>query len=115
MTPSAYATMLAGAQRIEAALSATIKAVGFPWHVSQVGARIEVVFSQHPVRNATEARAAASPVIESFVHLALLNRGFLLAPFHNMVLVSPATSTADCDEFVAACDAVLRQLAQGAP
>lgn len=111
MTPSAYATMLSGAERIGAGLSATIKAVGFPWHVSRVGARIEVVFSRDALRNAAEARAAASPALESFVHLSLLNRGFLLAPFHNMVLVSPVTSAADCDQLVAAYDAVLRRLA----
>ena len=26
------------------------------------------------------------------MHLALLNRGCLIAPFHNMMLVSPATT-----------------------
>lgn len=114
MTPEAYATMLSGAERIEAGLSAAIAAAGFPWHVSHVGARIEVVFSQQPVRNADEARAAASPVIESFLHVALLNRGFLLAPFHNMVLVSPATSAKDCDGFVAAYGEVLQQLTESA-
>lgn len=112
MTPAAYATMLAGAERIETGLSAAIEAAGFPWHVSRVGARIEVVFSREPVRNAAEARAAASPVIESFLHLSLLNRGYLLAPFHNMVLVSPATSAEDCDGFVAAYGEVLQQLAE---
>jgi glutamate-1-semialdehyde 2,1-aminomutase len=115
MTSVAYATMLSGAERIEAGLSAAIEAAGFPWHVSRVGARIEVVFSQRPVRNADEARAAASPSIESFLHLSLLNRGFLLAPFHNMVLVSPATSAADCDGFVAAYSEVLQELSRTKP
>lgn len=115
MTPVAYETMLSGAEGIEAGLFAAIAAAGFPWHVSRVGARIEVVFSQQPVRNAGEARAAASPMIESFLHLALLNRGFLLAPFHNMVLVSPETSAADCDGFVAAYREVLQQLIESAP
>lgn len=112
MTAQAYAAMLAGADRIEQGLTAAIRAAGFPWHVSRVGARIEVVFSKVPVRNAAEARRAASPVIESFVHLALLNRGFLLAPFHNMALVSPATGLQECDQFVAAYSEVLQQLAQ---
>lgn len=115
MTPEAYATMLSGAERIEAGLSAAIRAAGFPWHVSRVGARIEVVFSREPVRNAAEARAVASSQIETFLHLSLLNRGYLLAPFHNMVLVSPATTAADCDGFVAAYREVLQQLSQDAP
>ena len=112
MTPAAYATMQAGAERIESGFAAAIEAAGFPWHVGRVGARIEVVFSGKPVRDATEARAAACPAIERFVHLALLNRGFLLAPFHNMVLVSPETSAADCDGLVAAYGEVLQQLTE---
>ena len=115
MTPAAYATMQAGAERIESGLTAAIRTAGFPWHVSRVGARIEVVFSQRPVRDAAEARAAASPAIESFLHLALLNRGFLLAPFHNMVLVSPVTSAEHCDALVVAYGEVLQQLTEGEP
>jgi glutamate-1-semialdehyde 2,1-aminomutase len=115
MTPAAYAMMLAGAERIESGFTAAIKAAGFPWHVSRVGARIEVVFSLWPVRDATEARAVACPEIESFMHLALLNRGYLLAPFHNMVLVSPATSAADCDGLVAAYGEILQQLTDSEP
>lgn len=112
MTPAAYSTMLSGAERIESGLQDAIAEAGFGWHVSRVGARIEVVFSEHRVRNADEARAAASPSIESFLHLALLNRGFLLAPFHNMTLVSPATSMDDCEAFIAAYRAVLQQLSE---
>jgi glutamate-1-semialdehyde 2,1-aminomutase len=31
------------------------------------------------------------------MHLYALNRGVLLTPFHNMALMSPATSEADVD------------------
>ena len=41
---------------------------------------------------AREAEAAHAPALEQAIHLALLNRGCLIAPFHNMMLVSPATS-----------------------
>jgi glutamate-1-semialdehyde 2,1-aminomutase len=112
MTPAAYATMQAGAERIESGFTAAIEAADLPWHVGRVGARIEVVFCGKPVRNATEARAAANPGIERFLHLALLNRGFLLAPFHNMVLVSPETTAADCDGLVATYRDILRQLTE---
>jgi glutamate-1-semialdehyde 2,1-aminomutase len=43
-----------------------------------------------------------------------LNRGFLLAPFHNMVLVSPETTAADCDGLVATYRDILRQLTESA-
>ena len=35
------------------------------------------------------------------MHLAALNRGILMTPFHNMALMSPATSTADVDRHTA--------------
>jgi glutamate-1-semialdehyde 2,1-aminomutase len=112
MTAAAYDTMQAGAERIEAGFTAAIRAAELPWHVGRVGARIEVVFSEQPVRNATEARSAANHGIERFLHLALLNGGFLLAPFHNMVLVSPQTTAAECDALVAAYRDILLQLTE---
>jgi len=36
------------------------------------------------------------------MHLHALNRGILLTPFHNMALMSPATSAQDIDQHTAA-------------
>jgi glutamate-1-semialdehyde 2,1-aminomutase len=47
--------------------------------------------------NAKEARAAQHDDLEHAVHLYLLNRGVLLTPFHNMMLVCPETRQADID------------------
>ena len=45
------------------------------------------------------------------MHLYALNRGILLTPFHNMALMSPATTAADVDRhtevFAAAVDELL--------
>jgi glutamate-1-semialdehyde 2,1-aminomutase len=35
--------------------------------------------------------------LESLIHLMLVNRGTLLAPFHNMMLVSPVTTAEQVD------------------
>jgi glutamate-1-semialdehyde 2,1-aminomutase len=110
MTPETYAAMLAGAERLDAGISGLIARHGLPWHTARVGARLEIVFSPVPVTNAAEARAAADPQVERFLHVALLNRGFLLTPFHNMMLVSPDTSEADIAAFLTAFDAVLALL-----
>jgi glutamate-1-semialdehyde 2,1-aminomutase len=40
----------------------------------------------------------------------LLNRGVLITPFHNMILVCPETSIEDVDKLVAAFDACLGEL-----
>ena len=41
--------------------------------------------------NGADARLAIDHDLERAIHLFLLNRGVLLTPFHNMMLVSPAT------------------------
>lgn len=113
MTADAYAKMQRGADLIEAGLVQAIGRAGLPWHVSRVGARLEVIFSREPVQNAAEARAAASPTIEVALHLSLLNMGYLLAPFHNMLLVAPTTAEADALGLVRAYEEVLDRLVDG--
>ena len=110
MTAENYRHMESVAAAIEAGLRAALTRHGLPWHVARVGARMELVASPQPVRNAVESRATAMPRVEHYLHLALLNRGFLLTPFHNMILVSPATSAADGEALVAALDEVLGTL-----
>jgi glutamate-1-semialdehyde 2,1-aminomutase len=112
MTEEAYRRMQANADRIEAGFTAAIAAAGLDWTVSRVGARLEVVFSAVPVRNAAEARAAASDTIEAALHLSMLNLGYLLTPFHNMVLVSPALSEKQASGLVQAFGTVLGRLAE---
>jgi glutamate-1-semialdehyde 2,1-aminomutase len=111
MTEDAYRTMQVRADRIEAGFKEAIAAAGLDWTVSRVGARLEVVFSPVPVRDAAEARAAASDTLEAALHLSMLNLGYLLTPFHNMVLVSPALSEAQADGLVDAFGTVLGRLA----
>ena len=80
------------------------------WHVQQLGCRAEYWFCTPPVDGA-QAAAAVDPMLESFLHLFCLNRGVLLAPFHNMALMSPFNSAADVDKhtevFALALDAII--------
>ncbi|MEJ2036187.1 MAG: transaminase, partial [Maritimibacter sp.] len=85
MTAEAYEVMNRHADRLEQGFTDAIRAAGLPWHVSRVGARLEIVFSATPVRNAEEARAAAIDDIQHALHIGLLNLGYLVTPFHNMV------------------------------
>ncbi|MBS0364858.1 MAG: aminotransferase class III-fold pyridoxal phosphate-dependent enzyme [Proteobacteria bacterium] len=110
MTPQCYATMNARADDIEAGVRAALQAQGLPWHVSRVGARLEVVFSTQPPRNAAQARAAEDPLLAAVLHLSLLNRGYLLTPFHNMVLTSPTLGADDVEGFITAFAQVLARL-----
>lgn len=110
MTPANYARMERGAARLEAGLARAIARHGAPWHVVRVGARVEFICAPGPLRNGTEAAAAHMAEVEAVVHTCLLNRGVLIAPFHNMMLVSPATTKAQIDRLIAAFDAVLAEL-----
>jgi glutamate-1-semialdehyde 2,1-aminomutase len=98
------------AARLEAGLSRVIKAHGAPWHVVRVGARVEFICAPGPLRNGSDAALAHKAQVEQAVHLALVNRGCLIAPFHNMMLVSPATKKSQVDRLIAAFDTVLSDL-----
>ena len=109
MTPAAYGTMERLASVLELNLEQAIEEFAVPWHVVRVGARVEFVCAPGPLRNGTEAEAAHAPALERAVHLSLLNDGCLIAPFHNMMLVSPATTE---DQVGRLCEAFERALAQ---
>ena len=50
-----------------------------------------------PAAQRRRERGAARHELEDALHLFLLNRGVMITPFHNMALMSPATTTADVD------------------
>jgi glutamate-1-semialdehyde 2,1-aminomutase len=100
MTDAAYAHMFELAARLAAGLRRLIGAHGLPWCVTQVGARTELQFSPVPPRNGSEAGRILDGELEHAIHLFLLNRGLLITPFHNMMLVCPDTTSSDVDRLV---------------
>jgi glutamate-1-semialdehyde 2,1-aminomutase len=105
-TPEAYAIMLAGAEGLVAGLNTVIAQRELPWCVVDLGARVEIVFAPVLPKNAAAMRPAlAQRELSHALHLYLINRGVLIAPFHMMMLVSPATTPAQIDRLVAAVDA----------
>ena len=111
MTEEAYAHMEALAARLATGLQLVLTTYAVPWHVVRVGARVEFICAPGPLRNGTQAEAAHAPALEQAIHLALLNRGCLIAPFHNMMLVSPATTAAQVETLVQAFESVVASLA----
>ena len=110
VTPAAYDHMLPMSERLARGIEARIKARRLPWHVSNVGARAEFVCAPQRPKNGTEAQAAMHPRLELAIHLYLLNRGFIIAPFHNMTLVSPATSAEQVDRLIETVDSCCGEL-----
>ena len=97
LTASAFAEMIPLAERWTAGVEAGIAEAGLPWHVTRLGCRAEYLFGPDRPRNGAEAHAAGDVALERYMHLFALNRGILLTPFHNMALMSPATTEADVD------------------
>ena len=102
LTDEAYARMFALAERFEAGVEAAVAEAGLPWIVQRLGARVEYWFRDTPPRNGGEAAASLDPELDRYMHLAALNRGILMTPFHNMALMSPATTAEDVDRHSAA-------------
>ncbi len=112
-TPEAYAVMLRGAEDLVRKLRGLIDARKLPWCVVHVGARAEIVFAATPPKNAAEMRPAlAQAELNHALHLYLINRGVLIAPFHMMMLVCPATTSAQIDRLVAAVDSFASEYSQ---
>lgn len=110
MTTAAYDHMLPLAAELAAKLRAVIAGRGLDWYVTHIGSRGEFICDPAPARNGTEARAKMHGALEHALHLYLINRGVLIAPFHNMTLVSPATTSAQVDRLANVLDDCLQTL-----
>jgi glutamate-1-semialdehyde 2,1-aminomutase len=97
LTEAAYARMIPLAERFAAGVEGVIAELGLPWIVKRLGARAEYWFRAPAPRNGAEAAASIDAELDRYMHLAALNRGVLMTPFHNMALMCPATTAADVD------------------
>jgi glutamate-1-semialdehyde 2,1-aminomutase len=101
LTAAAYARTIPLAERFTAGVEGVIAQLGLPWVVKRLGCRAEYWFRPIAPRNGAEAAAAIDADLDRYMHLAALNRGILLTPFHNMALFAPATTEADVDRHTA--------------
>lgn len=97
LTADAYARTIPLAQRFESGVQSVIEEFELPWIVKRLGCRAEYWFRPTPPRNGAESAAAMDVELDRYMHLAALNRGILLTPFHNMALISPQTTETDID------------------
>ncbi|BCH30706.1 aspartate aminotransferase family protein [Mesorhizobium sp. L-8-10] len=111
MTEKNYAHVERLAGRLEAGLRREIARHDLPWHAVRVGARVEFICAPGPLRNGGDAEDAHAPELEAAIHVALVNRGVLIAPFHNMMLVSPPTTAKQVDLLISAFGDIAAKLA----
>lgn len=97
LTDAAFDRMIDLAEAWTDGVQDVLTTTRLPWHVTQLGARAEYAFSPEPPRHGAQAAAADDFPLQQYLHLQALNRRVLLTPFHNMALMSPATTMPDVD------------------
>jgi glutamate-1-semialdehyde 2,1-aminomutase len=97
LTEAAFESMIGRATRYTAGVQDVIDRSGVDWSVTQLGARAEYRFARPAPTNGSASAAAGDAELEDYLHLHMANRGVLITPFHNMALMSPATTDADVD------------------
>lgn len=115
LTDDAYAHTVALADRFTVGVRDVLARHGVGWHVTQLGARAEYRFSPAPPRDGGASAAIGHEGLERFLHLHALNRGVLITPFHNMALMSPATTEADVDRHTEVFDEAVAEIAPALP
>jgi glutamate-1-semialdehyde 2,1-aminomutase len=110
LTEANFKKMIALGNRWCDGVDAAIKEFSLPWHVNRLGARGEYLFQGSAPRTGGEAARAGDFELEQYIHLRLLNDGFLLTPFHNMALMSPYTTEKDVDSHTAAFRVMCQEL-----
>lgn len=110
LTEAAFEHMIALCDRYTGDVRRLLADFDIPWSISQVGARAEYRFTSPAPRNGTEAMVAGDDELDEFMHLFMCNRGVLMTPFHNMALMSPATTMAHVETHTRLFESALREL-----
>ncbi len=110
LTEANFAKMIELGDRWSDGVDAAIKEFDLDWHCNRLGARGEYIFKGKAPRTGKEAADSGDFALEQYIHLRLLNDGFLLTPFHNMALMCPDTTDADVDAHTAAFRAMCADL-----
>ncbi|MFB9269201.1 transaminase [Bradyrhizobium erythrophlei] len=101
LTPENYEHMIATATRLANEARGLIADNRLPWHVTQIGARAEIMFMPEPPRSGADVIAGRQPDLETLLHAFYMNEGILVTPFHTMLLMCPATSAQDVERHTA--------------
>jgi glutamate-1-semialdehyde 2,1-aminomutase len=98
LTPENYERMIANATHLAVQTRDIIDAHHLPWHVTQVGARAEIMFMPKPPHSGADVIAGRQGEMETLLHAFYMNEGILVTPFHTMLLMCPATSADDVEK-----------------
>ena len=109
-TKETYAPLIALAKTLEEGIADVIVKYSLPWHVVRAGARVEFMCCPDRPRNGGETEKMIHRPIDQALHRYLLNRGVIITPFHNMMLICPATTQAHVDQLIDSLDGCIAEL-----
>lgn len=111
-TKEAFEKMFAGQKRLADGIEEVLKKHDVPWSLTRSGARCELQFMPRSPKNGTDAKNHFDWPLMYYTHLYLNNRGIVITPFHNMMLVSPVTANEDIDRLIQGWDDCIAELAE---
>jgi glutamate-1-semialdehyde 2,1-aminomutase len=85
-------------KRFEKGVQSVIGEQQLPWHSTHLGFQVEHWFQPTAPRDGSEANASVDGELVGYLHLAALNRGYMLTPFRSTALISPDTTGAGVDD-----------------
>jgi glutamate-1-semialdehyde 2,1-aminomutase len=92
LTEENFEYMIELATELKHATQSIIDEFSVPWCVVQLGCRVEFWFCNEVPKNGLEAALRHDSLLFKYMHLFFINRGILITPFHNMLLISPNTT-----------------------
>ncbi len=110
LTQEFYDKNIPLATRFNEGVQSVISEFDLPWNTVQLGCRTEYWFRKEPARNGGQAEAAVDFELDQYMHLASLNRGILMTPFHNMALICAETTEADIDRHTEVFREIVRNI-----
>ena len=110
LTEKFYDKNIPLAARFNEGVQGVIDKYDLPWNTTQLGCRTEYWFRKEPAQNGGQAEAAVDFELDQYMHLASLNRGILMTPFHNMALITAETSQADIDKHTAVFEEIVKNI-----
>lgn len=112
LTDEVYGGALALAEKLEQGIAELIAHHRLGWRIVRVGLRAEIVLAAELPRNGTQALLHAHSEAEHALHLFCLNRGVIITPFHNMMLICPQTRSEHVELLLAVLDAGMAELSR---
>jgi len=110
LTDGFYERNIPLAEKYNRGVRETIDKYGLDWCVTSLGIRTEYWFRKEPPRNGSEAAGVTDEELENYMHLAMMNRGVLMTPFHNMALITNGVTCGDIDYHTEMFDEAVRAI-----